>query len=84
MGSLLQDRLSAILFFIEQWRDSDPNLEYKEGFLNYLSTCDIGYFNLGNSKVWMNYYKEAKKKGVTIPELLFEKQRRILSLKRAQ
>lgn len=80
MGILLQDRLSAILFYIEQWRDTDPNLECKEGFLNYLTTCEIGYFNVGNTKVWMNYHKEAKKQGVTIPELLFEKQRRILSL----
>jgi hypothetical protein len=80
MGSLLQDRLSAILFYIEQWRDSDPNLEHKDGFLNYLTTCDIGQFNEGNTQIWMNYQKEAKKKGVTIPEILFEKQRLILSL----
>ena len=81
MGSLLQDRLSAILYYIEQWRDTDPNLEYKEGFLNYLTTCEIGYLNEGNTEVWINYYKEAKKKGVTIPELLFEKQKRIHSMR---
>ena len=80
MGNLLQDRLSAILFYIEQWRDTDPDLKCKEGFLNYLTTCNIGYFDVGNTKVWMNYHKEAKKQGVTIPELLFEKQKQILSI----
>lgn len=72
MGILLQDRLSAILYYIEQWRDTDPNLECKEGFLNYLTTCDIGCFNIENNQVWMNYHTKAMKQGVTIPELLFE------------
>ena len=80
MGVLLQDRLAAILFHIEQWREMDPNLECPEGFLNYLTTCDIGQLSVGNTKVWMSYLDEAKKKGLTIAELLFLKQRRILSL----
>jgi hypothetical protein len=80
MGVLLQDRLSAILFYIEQWKDTDPKLEYKEGFLNYLTTCDIGQFKEGNSNIWMNYFNEAQKKGITIAELLFLKQKRFLAL----
>jgi hypothetical protein len=79
MGVLLQDRLSAVLFHIEQWRETDPNLECPKGFLNYLTTCDIEQLKIGNTKVWMNYLNEAKKKGLTIAELLFLKQRKTLS-----
>jgi hypothetical protein len=80
MGVLLQDRLSAILFHIEQWRETDPNLEYLEGFLNYLTICDIEQLKVGDTRVWKSYLNEAMKKGVTIAELLFNKQRRIIRL----
>jgi hypothetical protein len=80
MGSLLEDRMSAILYYIEQWRVNDPQLENKIGFLKYLTTCDLGCFNVGNTKVWMNYLKEAKKQGIGVAELLFEKQRKIQSI----
>ncbi|MCW4051081.1 MAG: hypothetical protein NWE89_15260 [Candidatus Bathyarchaeota archaeon] len=71
MESVVQDRLSAILHHIDEWKKGDPFLEDKMGFLDYLKTCDIGHLNVGNTKIWMSYYRRARKQRVTVPELLF-------------
>ena len=84
MGSLLQDRLSAILYYIEQWQVNDKYLEDKDGFLAYLKNCDIGCFNVGNTKVWMSYHTEARKQRKTVPELLFNKQRKTLEIEQTR
>ena len=65
---------------IEIWRKQDPKLSNKSGFLKFLGEQDLGLFNVGDTKVWLNYYHEAKKKRMTVAELLFEKQRKTLKL----
>lgn len=88
MASVQTDRLSMIIHYIDEWRKKDPYLEDKKGFLKFIKSCDLGCFNVGDSKVWMNYYNEARKKRVTIAELLFDKQKKIIlkivSLKRKE
>ena len=84
MGKLLQDRFSAILHFIEKWQENDPKLERKEEFLSFIKTCDLGYFNVGDTRVWMNYYKKAKKNKISIAELLFERKKKILNTKKRE
>jgi hypothetical protein len=47
----------------------------KKGFLEYLETSEIGRYKVGNTEIWLRYYSEARKKGITIAELLFDKAR---------
>jgi hypothetical protein len=68
-----KDRLEYILHIIETWRHRDPELEDKEGFLENLRTYEIGILGVGNAEIWIQYYKDAKRKGFTVAELLFEK-----------
>ena len=44
-----------------------------------MKTRDIGQFNVGNTEIWMRYYKMAKKAGVTVAEYLFEMRREMQS-----
>lgn len=75
-----------ILHYIDEWREKDPYLDDKKGFLRFIKSCDLGCFNVGDTGVWMNYHREACKKRVTITDLLFDKQKKIIlkivSLKR--
>lgn len=63
-----------------QWQRQDPHLNDKEGFLRYMSKRDIGQFNVGDTKRWMEYYREAKKRGITVTEFLFETRKKMLNM----
>ncbi len=76
------DRLSFILSQIEEWKKQDTELRDKEGFLSFIKKCDLGQYPVVDTRVWMKYIKEAKKKRMTVKELVFEKRcsLRILNL----
>ena len=84
MDSIVSDRFSAIHDLISEWEKRDPGLRDKDGFLEFLKTSGIGQFNVGNTEVWMRYYKMAKKEGVTVAEYLFEMRRELQSKKLSQ
>ena len=58
---MMTDRLNFILKKIEEWTIKDPKLEDKQGFLESLERHNIGLFNVGDTKIWLKYYHEAKK-----------------------
>lgn len=76
---MISDRFSEIHEKITKWQIHDPELKDKKGFLEYLKSCDIGQFNVGNVSVWMEYYKRAKKKGVSVAEIIFNFRREMLN-----
>ncbi len=77
--SMYNDRLSFILSQIEEWKKQDTELRDKEGFLSFIKKCDFGQYPVGDTRVWMKYIKEAKKKRMTVKELVFEKRKEMLS-----
>jgi len=81
LDSIVADRFSAIHDLITEWEKRDPGLRDKEGFLEFIKTQDIGQFNVGNTEIWMRYYKMAKKEGVTVAEYLFDMRRELQSKK---
>ncbi len=76
---MLKDKLSVILHALDEWEKRDPHFQDKEGFLQFLRSIDLGSFNVGDTDVWMKYYREAKKSRISIPELLFAKKRELMS-----
>jgi hypothetical protein len=72
-------RLSVLLEKIDEWMEVDPDLEDKAGFLRHYEECNPGQFPVPYTETWIKYYKQAKKKGITVAELLFEKRRTLLS-----
>jgi len=58
----------------------DPKLNDRKGFLEHLNSCDIGQFNVGDARRWMEYYRKAKKRGVTVTEFLFEARKKMLNM----
>jgi len=78
--ALVSDRFAAIHDEITEWMKHDPRLNDKKGFLEHLKSCDIGQFNVGDARRWMEYYREAKKRGVTVAELLFEARNKMLNV----
>ena len=78
---IASDRFAAIHDVITEWQIQDPRLTDKEGFFQYLKTHDIGQFNVGDTKRWMEYLREAKKQKVTVAELLFESRRKMSGMK---
>ena len=77
----MSDRFSVIHDKISEWQKQDTNLANREGFLLYLKACDIGQFSVGNTDRWMKCYKDAKKKGISVAEHLFESRKRLLNVK---
>ncbi|UCD45103.1 MAG: hypothetical protein JSV27_00930 [Candidatus Bathyarchaeota archaeon] len=73
--SVQHDRLTFIIHTIDEWAKNDPKLENKLGFLEYLETQEIGKYKVKNIDVWLTYYHEARKKRISIAELLFFKVR---------
>jgi hypothetical protein len=69
MSSVISDRFSAIHDEITQWQKQDPKLNDKKGFIEYLKTCDIGQFNVGDAR--------AKKRRITVAELVFDSRKRM-------
>ena len=78
--ALVSDRFAAIHDEITEWTKQDPKLNDKKGFLEHLNSCDIGQFNVGDTRRWMEYYRKAKKRGVTVAELLFEARNKMLNM----
>ena len=76
----VSDRFTAIHDEITEWQKQDPKLSDKESFLEYIGTRDIGQFNVGDTKRWMEHYKKAKKRGITVAELLFETRKKMLNV----
>ena len=70
-------RLEFILNKIEEWKNRDPELEDKEGFLNFIESSDLGKYRVKNTKIWLKYHKEARQKRITVKELLFDKMNKI-------
>ena len=77
---IVSDRFTAIHDEITEWQKQDPHLSDKEGFLEYMSNRDIGQFNVGDTKRWMEYYRKAKRRGITVTELLFETRKKMLDM----
>ena len=73
----MSKRFSAIHDVITEWQKQNPGFNDKKGFLEYLKTWDIGQFNVGDTKRWMEYRREAKNQRVTVVELLFESRKRM-------
>ncbi len=78
--ALVSDRFAAIHDEITEWMKQDPKLNDKKGFLEHLKSCDIGQFNVGDTGRWMEYYRKAKKRGITVTELLFETRKKMLDM----
>lgn len=53
------DRLTFILQMIDEWKNNDPELENKKGFLEHLKTREIGRYEVVNTEIWLRYYGEA-------------------------
>lgn len=79
MCSVISDRFTAIHDEITEWQKRDSDLTDREGFLEYMKTRDIGQFNVGDTGRWMRYYREARKRGLTVIECLFESRRNMLA-----
>ena len=73
---LVSDRFAAIHDEITEWMKHDSRLNDKKGFLEHLKSCDMDQFNVSDTRRWMEYYQKAKKRGVTVAELLFEARKR--------
>lgn len=73
--SVQHDHLAFIIHTIDEWAKNNPKLENKLGFLEYLETQEIGKYKVKNIDVWLTYYHEARKKRISIAELLFFKVR---------
>ncbi len=78
----MSDRFGAIHDVITEWQKQDPRLVDREGFLQYLTTRDIGQFNVGDTKIWMGYLREARKQKITVAELLFESRSKMSGMKK--
>jgi hypothetical protein len=76
--TVVSDRFAAIHDAITEWQKQDPGLIDKSGFLEYLKARDIGVFNVGDTKRWMEYLQEAMKEKITVAELLFESRKKML------
>ena len=67
------DRIDYILELIEIWREKDPELEDLGGFKELIDKARIGRYPVVNTKTWLNYSKEARKKGCSVAEIIFSK-----------
>ena len=80
MCPIVSDRFAAVHDEITEWQIKDPHLSDKEGFLEYISTRDLGQFNVGDTRRWLEIYRKAKKQGITVTELLFETRKSMLDM----
>lgn len=68
-------RVSFIRMRIEEWKETDPLLEDKKGFFEFIEASDPGKVRVKDTEAWLKYQKEAKRKRITVRELLFDKAR---------
>lgn len=73
MGISEFDRIDYILELIGIWREKDPKLEDRVGFNKLVEKASIGRYPVLNTKTWLNYLKEARKKRKSVAEIFFEK-----------
>jgi len=66
-------RLEFILEKMEEWKNRDPELEDKQGFLNFIESSDPGKYCVKNTEIWLKYHKEARQNHITVKELLFDR-----------
>ena len=62
----IKDRLEKIICLIEKWKENDPFLTNKQGFLEFIKEQKIGQYKVHKIKVWLSYKKEARKNNSTI------------------
>jgi hypothetical protein len=67
------DRIDFILELIGIWREKDPKLEDSVGFKKLIEKASIGRYPVLNTRTWLNYSKEARKKRKSVSEIIFEK-----------
>jgi len=65
-------RISFIRERIGEWKESDPLLENKEGFLEFIEFSEPGKVPVKDSERWVDYLKKARRKHITVSELLFD------------
>ncbi len=68
-------RVSFIHMKIKEWQETDPLLENKKGFLDFMAVSDLGKIRVKDTKAWLKYQKEARRKRITVRELLFDRAR---------
>ena len=73
MGIPEFDRIDYILELIGIWREKDPELKDRVGFNKLIERASIGRYPVVNTKTWLNYSKEARKKRKSVAEIIFEK-----------
>lgn len=73
MGIQEFDRIDYILELIGIWREKDPQLEDRVGFNKLIERASLGRYPVLNTKTWLNYSKEARKKRKSVAEIIFEK-----------
>ena len=73
MGISEFDRIDYILELIGIWREKDPKLEDSIGFKKLIEKASIGRYPVMNTKTWLNYSKEARKKRTNVAVIIFEK-----------
>jgi hypothetical protein len=73
VGITEYDRIDYILELIGIWREKDPKLEDRNGFNKLIEKASLGRHPVLNTKTWLNYSKEARKKRKSVAEIIFEK-----------
>ena len=73
-------RISFIRMKLEEWKETDPLLENKTGFLDFIEASEPGKVRVKDTEAWLKYQKEARRKRVTVSEMLFDKARAAIPL----
>ena len=69
------DRIDFILELIGIWREKDPRLEDIDRYRLFIEKAHVGRYPVLNTKLWLKYAVEARKKRCSVSELLFIKSR---------
>lgn len=80
-NAVVSGRFSAIHDAITEWQKHDASLRDKIGFLEYLKTCDISQFAVVDQKRWMEYYRKAERRSVTVADVLFDSRKARIDMK---
>ena len=73
MGHEDMGRLSVIYQHLEFWKTHDPTYKDKQGFLAYLGNCDLGCYDVKDTRKWLKLRKEARKCNSSVVEVLFDR-----------
>ena len=75
------DRVDFILELIGIWREKDPRLEDVDRYRLFIEKAHVGRYPVLNTKLWLKYSREARKKRYSVAELLFIKSRTVYTKK---